>query len=489
MSDIQDPFLWADDAFADGTLAGRYRLYRNYADGRQNLAFATPKYAATFGRLFEAFSYNRCSGVVDAHADRLQVEGFQSDGNEAVAELAREIWDANRMDVRAGQVHREAVRAGDAYVIVWPETLELADGGVQPTIWPQRAEQIRVHYDDERPGLITLAAKMWLLHDDRARLNLYWPDRIERYVSSAPVAGNKRRTSTWSPDVSAGMRRRATWLPYELPGEPWPVPNPWGTVPVFHFANDAEVGMYGRSELRDVVALQDGLNKVLTDFILASEQGGFPQKVILGLDADDEQVREGLRRLEGGLNKIFSIPADADGNMPSIAEFAATNLQQFSAGVELFDTLISRATRVPVHYLQMSGTFPSGRALRIAEAPFVGKIEDRQAAYGNVWEDAMALALRMRGVADPGRIEAVWKSAAPLSIEDAWDVALQKSAVGLPLDQILREMGTYDEEEIARLMAEKERAAMAFDVALTGQGTPDRDNDDDGPDDADGDGA
>ena len=30
---------------------------------------------------------------------------------------------------------------------------------------------------------------------------------------------------------------------------------------------------------------------------------------------------------------------------------------------------------------------------------------------------------------------------------------------------------------------------MAFDVALTGQGTPDTDNDDDGPDDADNDGA
>ena len=471
MSDISDPFLWAEDAFADGTLSGRYRLYRNYADGRQNLAFATPKYASTFGKLFEAFAYNRCSGVIDAHADRLQVTGFQAD-SDAVAQLAREIWDRNRMDVRSGQVHREAVRAGDAYVIVWPETGELAEGGVEPTIWPQAAEQIRVHYDDERPGLITLAAKMWLLHDDRARLNLYWPDRIERYVSSAPVAGPVRRSASWDANPSPGIRRRSTWIPYELEGEPWPVPNPWGTVPVIHFANDADVGRYGRSELRDVVPLQDGLNKVLTDFILASEQGGFPQKVILGLDADDEQVREGLRRLEGGLNKIFSIPADADGNMPSIAEFAATNLQQFSAGVELFDTLISRATRVPVHYLQMSGTFPSGRALRIAEAPFVGKIEDRQAAYGNVWEDAMALALRMRGVADPGRLETVWQSAAPLSAEDEWDIALQKSAAGLPLDQILREMGSYDEDEIARIMAEKDRRALAFDVGLTGQGDP-----------------
>lgn len=450
MSHLDDPLGWARAELGDRRRHQRYETYEHYFEGHQPLAFATPKYSAVFGEMFRAFAYNRCSYVVDAHADRLQITGVRSASEEITARAA-EIWNVNRMDKRAGEVHRHAVMLGDAYVIVWPEA---ADGQVQ--LWPQNPEYVRVAYDDERPGLITAACKGMETHDGRHRINLYFPDRIEKWVTTEAV--NDRR----------GIEPR--YVPYEVPGEPWPVPNPWGVVPVFHFANNADTGGYGRSELSDVIPLQDALNKTLTDLILASELGGFPQKVILGLDADDEQVREGLRRLEAGMNKIFSIPFDPDGKAPSIAEFSATNLKQISEVVTLFDTLIARVSRVPVHYLQLSGDFPSGRALRTAEGPFVTKIEDRQVAFGNVWEDAMALALRMAGTADPGDLSAVWEAATAMQEEDKWDLALQKSAIGLPLDQILREMGGYEEEEIARIVAEKAAAALAFDANLTGVG-------------------
>jgi len=451
MSHLQDPLGWAIGELTDSRRHQRYEKFEHYFEGEQPLAFATPKYSAVFGQMFQAFSYNRCSYVVDAHADRLQLTGVRS-VSEAVTERASEIWAANRMDKRAGEVHRQALLAGDGYVIVWPEA-----GETMPQVWPQEAEYVRVAYDDERPGLITLACKGFTAHDGRGRINLYFPDRIEKWVSVEPL----ERT---------GARRMPEYVPFEVVGEPWPVPNPWGVVPVFHFANNAATGEYGRSELSDVIPLQDALNKVLTDLILASELGGFPQKVILGLDADDEQVREGLRRLEAGMNKIFSIPFDPDGNAPSIAEFSATNLGQIREVVTMFDQLIARVSRVPVHYLQMSGDFPSGRALRTAEGPFVTKIEDRQIAFGNVWEDAMRLALRMSGVGEPGALSAVWAAATALQDEDRWDLALQKSAVGLPLEQILRERGGYEEEEIAAIVEAKAAAGLAFDANLTGVG-------------------
>lgn len=450
MSHLQDPLGWAQHELGNRRQYQRYERYEHYFEGEQPLAFATPKYAAVFGEMFRAFAYNRCSYVVDAHADRLQITGVRSVAD-AVTEVSGEIWTANRMDKRAGEVHRQAIMLGDAYLIVWPETV---DGSVQ--LWPQNAEYVRVAYDDERPGLVTLACKGMETHGGFHRINLYFPDRIEKYVTTEPV--EERR----------GVQPR--YVPYEVPGEPWPIPNPWGVVPVFHFANNADTGEMGRSELSDVIPLQDALNKTLTDLILASELGGFPQKVILGLDADDEQVREGLRRLEAGMNKIFSIPFDPDGKAPSIAEFSATNLKQISEVVTMFDTLISRVSRVPVHYLQLSGDFPSGRALRTAEGPFVTKIEDRQVAFGNVWEDAMHLALRMSGVSDPGRLTAVWEAATALQDEDKWDLALQKSAAGLPLEQILREMGGYEEEEIARIVEARAANQLAFDSNLTGVG-------------------
>lgn len=445
---MDDPLKWAVDSLDNHKKHAHYEKYEHYYEGHQPLAFATPKYAQTFGTLFRAFAYNRCAGVVDAHADRLQVLGIRS-MDESITEAARLIWEHNRMDKRAGEIHRHALLCGDSYLIVWPEA-----GTNEPQLWPQEAENIRVVYDEDRPGLIVLAAKGWRIEDDRMRINLYYPDRIEKWVSVRPI---ERYNKT---DVQ--------FVPWEVAGEPWPVPNPWMEVPIFHFANNADTGAYGRSELCDVVPLQDALNKVLTDLLLASELGGFPQKVILGLDADDEQVREGLRRLEAGMNKIFSIPFDGDGKAPSIAEFSATNLEQMREVVQLFDTLISRVSRVPVHYLQMTGNFPSGRALRTAEGPFVAKIEDRQRAFGNVWEDAMSLALRMAGMADPGPLDAVWETATALMDEDKWDLAILKGSAGLPLAQILREMGDYEEDEIDKIMQDQQDSQLAFDQNITG---------------------
>ncbi len=457
MADDQEALKWATSVFRDNTVANRYALYGRYARGDQYLQFATPKYAATFGTLMREFSYNRCAAVIDFFADRLQVERFTAEADGA-SETAGDLWRRNRMDARAGEVHKAALRDGDAYVIVWPETgTANGDQGAFPQFWPQKSSEIRVRYDDEEPGKITMAVKTWLLSDKRRRLNLYFPDRIEKYIT-------KGRSEAVTP--TALMR-------YQAPNDAdWPVQNPWGTVPVFHFANNADTGAYGTSELRDVIPLQDGLNKVLTDLILASELTAYAIKVLLGFDAQDPNVMEAAARIETGRSKMLVVPPGPAGEKPTIDEFSAENLMQIISSVELFDKLISRVSKVPVHHLQMTGDFPSGRAMRTAEGPSTSKSEDQQTNFGNDWEDAMHLALRQMGIADPGMLTTVWKPASPLSKEDALDVALQQSAIGIPFEQIVRELG-YDEEEIKAMLAEKDAAVdrqMQMDVALTGVG-------------------
>jgi hypothetical protein len=454
-----DALRWAAAAFADTKIRSRYALYRTYSEGLQPVAYATAKYAQVFSRLFAAFAYNRCNTVVDAHADRLHVERFDVGQDDDLSTLAGDIWARNRMDKVAGEVHKDAFLCGDAYVIVWPDA-QPGNGATAPfpTIWPQPPEAVRVRYDqEERPGRITLAARTWVDElSGQRHLNLYYADRLEKYVTTAKSAPLPATPSSY--------------IPYLPGGEPWPVPNPWDTVPVFHFGNNAGTGRLGISELRDVLPLQDSLNKTVTDLLLATELVGFPQKVILGLDSGDAQVREGLMRLETGMNKIFTIPVAPGGVAPSINEFTAGNLLQVVSVAEYFDKTISRVSRVPIHYLQMSGDFPSGVALRTAETPFVNKIEDRQIAFGNIWEDVVALGLRQTGVAVIDELETIWKPAAPLSDEEQWGLALQKAAVGLPFDQILRELG-YDEDAITAMVTEKDRRAALFDATLTGVGS------------------
>ncbi len=49
------------------------------------------------------------------------------------------------------------------------------------------------------------------------------------------------------------------------------LPNPYGVVLVFHFANNAIIGQPGRSELEAAIPVQDGLNKSVLDISLAME--------------------------------------------------------------------------------------------------------------------------------------------------------------------------------------------------------------------------
>jgi len=157
------------------------RKHRDYYFGQHRLTFATQKFLNAFGPLVQAFADNLCAVTVDALADRLEIEGFSVDGGDAaLGDIAWKLWLANRMDRRAGEAHQEALITGDAYVIVWPG----ADNA--PVLYPNRADSMNVTYDPEVPGKIDSAAKLWLA-GKQARMNMYYADRIEKYITAGTV--------------------------------------------------------------------------------------------------------------------------------------------------------------------------------------------------------------------------------------------------------------------------------------------------------------
>ncbi len=435
----QDPLAWAIKAFRDGQNE-RYETYQQYLAGNQPLAFATDKFVSAFGRLFREFAYNRCEMVVDAHADRLQVAGFAAK-TDAIAQRAQDIWDANLMDVNEGHVYTEAFGAGDAHVYCG-----LHPGGKGVHVWVQQAANVRVHFDEDVPGEIDLAAKYWLAEDGRGRLNIYFAGRIEKYVT-------RNKAPSGIPTSTGGFQ------PFEIVGEDWPMPlNVLDRVPVFHFANNGLTNAYGVSELRNVVPLQDAINKTLMDMLIAMEFAAFPQRVIINVDDSEAETQESIKRFQTGIDRILTLYGVSDGKQPSIAEFSAANIAQYLAVAEFWDKAVSRVTKVPVHYLSLTGDFPSGRALRIAEGPFLSKLEDRQRAFGNVWSSVMEYAVRLSGMdVESGTLRVNWKSAAPLSEEDQLDRALQRDMIGIPFESNLKMLG-YEPGQIEEILALKDAA-------------------------------
>ncbi len=112
--------------------AARYAKPERYYRGDHDLAFATEKFQNAFGSMFREFALNLCPAVCDAVRDKLKITGFGIEsaetgppqGQAAFSSLhaaAGRIWGENRMSVRSGDVHKEALKNGDAYVIVWPD--------------------------------------------------------------------------------------------------------------------------------------------------------------------------------------------------------------------------------------------------------------------------------------------------------------------------------------------------------------------------------
>jgi len=455
--------------------AGRYRRTKRYYSGEHNLNFATEKFANTFGDLFREFALNLCPAVVDAMRDKLKITGFgidsvrsgsarspiaAADKNAVDSSLSSEIdaiWRRNRMAVRSGEVHKEVLRCGDAYLIVWPGE----DSRVR--IFPNSAETCVLQYDDEEPGRILWAAKYWRGADKRTRLNLFFPDRIEKYVSknehdaflpdakSFTPLGSKfsvQESTVFQPSPFREMSGGTVQPPAGAGGtDSGVVENPYGVVPVFHFANNADIGSFGISELESAMPVQDGLNKAVLDMLVAMEVCAFRQRWVAGIEVKlSESTGEPVAPFTTGIDTVWQ----SENPDARFGDFAASDLEQFLKVKDGFRIDIASVTGTPLYYLmpQMGG-FPSGESLRKAETRFLAKVRDRQEQFGSVWADAMSFALKVAGHRDVSLITN-WEDASPVSEREMLENLLLKKELGISVEQALREAG-YGDIDVQRM--------------------------------------
>jgi len=431
-----------------------YEKTTRYYDGDHDLAFATEKFQNTFGTLFREFALNLCPVICDAVRDKLRVTGFSiEDGHRNAGSLpasersedtqagslrsdTRSIWQRNRMATRAGEIHKEALKNGDAYAIVWP------NAAGEAVIYPNRAASITVAYDDDAPGRIVWAAKMWLTADKHTRLNLFYPDRIERYIS---------RTQGEAPSLDAkdfallssgsGFRVSSSELKNAEPAtrnaEPFAIANPYGIVSVFHFANNADLGMAGRSELDAAIPVQDGLNKSVLDMLVAMEFSAYRQRWAAGIEIEYDADGKAVAPFTAGVDHLWI----TENPQAHFGDFEAAELEQFLRVKDSFRVDMASVTGTPLHYfLQTAGDFPSGESLKKAETRFLAKVRDRQESFGQVWADVMQFALRIEGRGDV-RLLTEWEDPAPVGERELLENILLKTQLGLSREQALVEAG------------------------------------------------
>lgn len=401
-------------------------LFAYYA-GDQPLRYAADRLKDIFQDRQTAFTQNWCAVVVNAVLDRLLVNQWSVGEDDAAGERLNWLWRATGLDADMEAVHRAVAVTGEGYVLVWP-----GDEGIEAFYHDPRI--CHVWYEAENPRRKRLGAKWW--RDDAGvwRLNLYYPDRILHYVGG-------------SSDLAQASA-------FQLESEER---NTVGAVPIFHFYRDRHLLL---GELDNVVPLQDAINKLLGDMMIAAEFGAFRQRWIV-TNADTSKLRNAP-------NEIWELPAAGPGEQPTAAgEFSTTDLGNYLNAIDRLAASIGIITQTPKQYFYAQSGDPSGEALIAMEAPLVRKVEKYQERLGATWCDVAAflLALDSGAVFSPLDITLVWGNAATVQPRTAAEIRQMDVASGIPLVTVLRDEG-WSPADLEQMQADKEDEAGAQQAQL-----------------------
>jgi hypothetical protein len=433
-------------------------LLDGYYNGDHRIGFtATEKWRTQFGKLIKSLNANYCPAVVDAMVDRLRLANLSiladGDPDEELTDALSQTFRENRFDRRAGMMHALAARHGEAFLLIWPHP-----DTDRPAYYPHDAAHMVARYDPERPLEIDVAAKVWM-DGRRCRVTLYYRDRIERWATKSNYSG--------IPVNAKGFTL------YDEDGEPDIFANPYGRVPIVPFLNNTVDGMAGRSELIDVIPIQDLLNKSIADMFVSMEFAGFPQRWATGLAGEEKDpiTGESLYPFVAGVERMFT----SDSPDTAFGQFQSADLAAFVTVQDSVRSDIARVSRTPIHYLLLTGAFPSGEALHVADAPLRAKIADRQDEHGGSWEDVALLsavvagAIRPEGL-EPYSAEATWRDTDPSGAQSR---ATYATALRADLDsseaEAWRTLG-WDDAKIEQVRAEREEEGLEAQAAPSDEG-------------------
>jgi hypothetical protein len=404
------------------------RLWRFY-DGDAVLVYTSERLREIFSGLDAHFTENWCAVVVDAVLDRMDLRTPNVSNDDAATNALKALWEMTGLDQDEFTIHEDVCVTGESFVIVWPDANEM------PQAFQNNARLSHAEYDSENPRLMRFAAKWWTDADGKIRLTLYYPDRFEYYVSKRAYKSGEQA------DAKA----------FEPFGDEPVAENPYGMIPVFHFRANRRKP---KSQLNDVWPLQDMINKLNADMMVAAEFGAFPQRYVISM--------AGVKGLKAAPNSIWDLVAGEDGVQGTTAgQFQATDLKNYLDAINKLTADIGIISATPRHYFFAQGGDPSGEALIAMEAPLNHKIERITGTLEPTWRDVAAFLLLLAGVpVDVSAIVAEYEDSATVQPRTAAEVRKLNVEAGMPLHTVLRDEG-WDAEDLAEMDADMEAEKVA----------------------------
>ena len=427
-------------AYLQGKLTNRrdeILKYASYYEGeQQKLAFAQARYKSAFREIFANWRDNFCGLIIDSATERMRVEGFRLPSDGKMDKDARAFWQRNNLDALSNGVHLDAMVQGRAYVVVW------ADKKGEPTITPVSAEEMVVQY---KPGSLTeLEAAARFFQDSWGRTWVtLW---TETYVYEVPLGKTQ-----WE----QGTRK----------------PNPLGKVPVVPFHNRSRLAGDPYSDLANVIPIQDAINKITSDALLASEFAAWPQRWVTGLEIQEDENGNAVEPYKVDVAKLLQ----AENEKAKFGQFEAADLKNYVNLINLLVQHLSSVSRTPSHYFLVNqGNAPSGEAIISAEAGLVSKVKERMLYFGEAWEQVTRLCFLVKKDkrAEEYSLETVWADPEYRTEAQHIDALLKLKQLNVPEEILWMRAGFTAAEIQAFREMRKEDAKAAKEVQELGPQAP-----------------
>jgi hypothetical protein len=411
--------------------------YESYYDGEHNLRFATRKFREAFGALFREFADNWCGVVVDALTERMRVEGFRfpiDDGDgaetaEAAATLsdpaATELWQRNSLDLYSAMCHETMAVTGYAYSIVGPQP----DGSTNdPLITIEHPLQVITAGVPGMPRARSAALKRWFDEDvELLMATLYLPDSIWKFQLQ-------------------GKSGDGYWVPRENIDPV--IANPFdGIVPVVPFKNREKLLGGAVSEIKEVIPVQDAVNKLFNDALVASEFAAFRQRILTGMEIPEDENGHIIPNfdLKAAVQRLLVIKDEK----VKVEEFEISDLSQYVNLITLAVQHIAAKTRTPPQYFQGKLVNVSGDTLKAAESGLVSKSKRRSIFAGESWEETIRLAFLLKGDrqrAAAYATETIWSNPEIITESALADSLAKLATLGIPPQALWERMGATQTE-------------------------------------------
>lgn len=389
--------------------------------------------------------------IVDVPAASLRVEGFRFAGSPVSSDAeAWTIWQRNFMDADSDLAIKTALKTGQAFALVWADADGLA------TITVEDPEQCIVMYEAGSRRKRKAGLKRWTDETGGVCATLYTAEAVYKFRQT-------RNDSTG----------KVEWLPREIDGEAWPLPNPYGFVPLVELRANPELKASlfggGEPEFAKQVNEQRKINQTVLNLLVTMDHQSFRQRWVTGWGAptkpDGTPDADQVKKASAALLWTFEDPD------VKVGEFSQADLRPFLEVVTAWVKVIASTSGTPPYAFLLGDMINvAADSLARIEGIKAGKVKAHARNFGESFAEIIRAALAVEGnpKASDTAAAVVWAEFEERTATEQAALAVTMRDLGAPKEVTFSTLPGVSQAEAARWvtssLADDLRAAALLPV-------------------------